>query len=640
MKTYTDAQLDLMKNADPDRYFYYSREEMFRRVGINLENEDWDLPLVYDYSSDQMDGKFARFVKIMNSKNGVTLVNHSGDLIRIKAPEFKEEILALSDDNAKKIGSKDLKPEPKGLGIGFYILLVLSFGFYGNERLKTYKDEMREYKAAKADFIKREEERKEAFKGYEATLELMGKSPSNVKNYMRDDKIRLNEEEINNKKLNGFVTSIETLFERRAIGYANLDYVMGQKAENAEKVKEILLKNHYLGKNAFERSNVPGERENYLLHVDFPKDTKFSEHEIALFGLAATCCFDVQKASNQYPVPGEKAVMDDAEAEKITVLMGATWYNFTEAIFNRQERNAAAAVPLFNHAKLAVCEALNKSKDGDYSELGEIIKNGLRYCTREVMGTSAVRDVSTWVDYCVYAKEMLAMADRNSELKNAIIDSGFTEQDIRDAIICSNIGDVYERGLNAFNTLSNNSGLTSEEKANAAAEIVELRVIQQMLINHDKELHGDEYTNTQMALVVKQGELMKAKKKAEEEHGTDSEEYKKCDRECNEVGFELGNLPHGFMAEHFNLKINFGEILERTFGSVGSVDRFHDYVKGCVDFEKFKSMDTRNIITELISDNVKSYVSQVYPQKEVKKEKNLENNKKELQNVKGNAMNV
>lgn len=641
MRTYSDAQLNAMKNTEPDRYFYYSHEEMFRNLGINLENGNWEMPLIYDDEYEPSDNRFVRFRRIMESKNGVTMVSTSGNLIRIKAPEFKEEILALSDENAEAHAREVLKPEPEGLGIGFYILRVLSLGFYGGERYKAYKAEKRKYEESKADYAKKEKERKEEFAGYNANLQLKGKNRKDVDNYLRSERVDLEAEEAKSQKINSSVSEIRIAVERREAGRANLDFIMGQKKEDAEKVKENLLKEHYLGKEAFEKSNDPNTKKDYILNVDFPKDTKFSEHEIALLGLAATGCLDVQKTAMQYPIPGEDAVMDEKTAEKKAFLNGAKWYNFTDAIFNRQARNASAAAPLFNHAKLAVSDALNKYKDGDYSGLGEILKNGLRQCSRMVMGTSSIQDGSTWVDYCVYTKEMLAMADKDEKLKEAIIKAGFTAQDLKDAITCSNIGVVYERGINAQYKLNNELGLTPEEKAAAATEIVELRALQQMFIKHDNDLHkGPEYKEKEKLLLKEHRETQAERRNAYEKYGKDSPELKKIMERMDEISLDIGNLPFGYMADYFGYKISFGETLEGFFGSVGSVEKFHNHVCENVNLKDFGNMTGRNIIYKLLPGNADIYVSQIYPKdNELKPEKNLEN-KKEMQDVKGKVLNA
>ena len=641
MRTYSDAQLNAMKNTEPDRYFYYSHEEMFRNLGINLENGNWEMPLIYDDEYEPSDNKFVRFRRIMESKNGVTMVSTSGNLIRIKAPEFKEEILALSDENAEAHAREVLKPEPEGLGIGFYILRVLSLGFYGGERYKAYKAEKREYEESKADYAKKEKERKEEFAGYNANLQLKGKNRKDVDNYLRSERVDLEAEEAKSGKINSSVSEIRIAVERREAGRANLDFIMGQKKEDAEKVKENLLKEHYLGKEAFEKSNDPKTKNDYIINVDFPKDTKFSEHEIALLGLAATGCLDVQKTAMQYPIPGEDAVMDEKTAEKKAFLNGAKWYNFTDAIFNRQARNASAAAPLFNHAKLAVSDALNKYKDGDYSGLGEILKNGLRQCSRMVMGISSIQDGSTWVDYCVYTKEMLAMADKDEKLKEAIIKAGFTAQDLKDAITCSNIGVVYERGINAQYKLNNELGLTPEEKAAAATEIVELRALQQMFIKHDNDLHkGPEYKEKEKLLLKEHRETQAERRNAYEKYGKDSPELKKIMERMDEISLDIGNLPFGYMADYFGYKISFGETLEGFFGSVGSVEKFHNHVCENVNLKDFGNMTGRNIIYKLLPGNADIYVSQIYPKdNELKPEKKLEN-KKEMQDVKGKVLNA
>ena len=641
MRTYSDAQLNAMKNTEPDRYFYYSHEEMFRKVGINLENGNWEMPLIYDDEVEPSDNKFVRFRRIMESKNGVTMVSTSGNLIRIKAPEFKEEILALSDENAEAHAREVLKPEPEGLGIGFYILRVLSLGFYGGERYKAYKAEKREYEKSKADYAKKEKERKEEFAGYNANLQLKGKKREDVDKYLRSERVDLEVEEVKSGKINSSVQEIRIAVERREAGRANLDFIMGQKKEDAEKVKANLLKEHYLGKEAFEKSNDPKTKNDYIINVDFPKDTKFSEHEIALLGLAATGSLDVQKTAIQYPIPGEDAVMDEKTAEKKAFLNGAKWYNFTDAIFNRQARNASAAAPLFNHAKLAVSDALNKYKDGDYSGLGEILKNGLRQCSRMVMGVDSIQDGSTWVDYCVYAKEMLAMADKDEKLKEAIIKAGFTAQDLKDAITCSNIGVVYERGINAQYKLNNELGLTPEEKVNAATEIVELRALQQMLIKHDNDLHkGSEYKEKVKLLLEEHREKEAERKNLYDNNRKDSPEFKKVLERMNEISLDIGNLPFGYMADYFGYKISFGETLEGLFGSVGSVEKFHNHVCENVNLKDFGNMTGRNIIYKLLPGNADIYVSQIYPKdNELKPEKTLEN-KKEMQDVKGKVLNA
>ncbi len=647
MKTYTDAQLNEMKDNEPYRYFYYSHEEVFRKAGINLENEKWELPLLYENAGDLPDEKFARFYKIMNSENGVTMVSHGGDLVRIKAPEFKEEILANADYNKVAFMHEKPKPEPEGLGIGFYILRIISLGFYGGKRLKAHnaavrehEESVHEYETAKADYEKKEKERQGKFAEHYEKLKRMGKSKDDVKAYMKEDKKKLDAEDAEISKYNKALSEAELARELRVVARNNLDFMMGQKTENAEEVKDYIIRKNYLSESAFVKSDDPEFQKNYLLNVDYPKDTGFSEHEIALFGFAATCCFDVQKASKQYPVPGGKAVMDDEAANKAVIVNGPEWYNFTESVFNRQVRNASAAAPLFNHAKLAACDALNKYKEGDCSKLGELLVNGLRYCSHFIMSVNSIKDDSTWVDDCVYAKEMLALANKDERIKESMVKAGFTDQDFKDANICSNIGDVYERGLNATYSLMTNPDLTPEEKVNAAAEIVELRAVQQMLIQHDSEVHnGPEYTGKIKSLEAELNQCLKDEKKARKEFGDNSPQAKKFREDYSMITANMANMPFGFLSDRIGYKLDYGEMLTGIFGNAGNVDKFHEHVMNNVDLSKFKTMDGKDIIKKLLPGNANSYVSQICPKdKEVKKEKNLEN-KKEMQDVKGNAMN-
>ena len=646
MKTYTDEQLEIMKKEEPDRYFYYSHENVFRNAGINLENENWEMPLFYENVGDLPDEKFARFRKIMSSENGVTMVSHGSDLVRIKAPEFKEEILANAGYKNVVFRHEKPKHEPESLGIGFYILRVISLGFYGGKRLKAYNEAMREheesvreYNNAKAEYDKKEKERQGKFDEHYEKLKRMGKSKENVEDYMAEDKKKLDAAEEEISKYNKALSDVEIALRFRVVGRNNLDFLMGQKTENAEEVKNHIIRKNYLNESAFIKSDNPELEKNYFINVDYPKNTGFSEHEIALLGFAATCCFDVQKASKQYPVPGGKAVMDDEAAKRAVIVDGAEWYNFTESIFNRQERNATAAAPLFNHAKLAACDALNKYQEGDCSKLGELLVNGLRNCSHFLMSVSSIKDGSAWVDYCVYAKEMLALANKDERIKESMVKSGFTDQDFKDANVCSNIGDVYEKGLNATYSLMTNPDLTPEEKVNAAAEIVELRTVQQMLIQHDGEVHkGPEYTGKMNAFEAELNKCLKDEKRASKEFGENSPQAMKYREDQGVITAQMANMPFGFLSDRLGYKLDYGETLTGIFGNAGNADKFHEHVMKNVDLDKFKTMDGKDIIKKLLPGNANSYILQIYPKnKEVKAQKTNEN-KKEMQAAKGNVM--
>ncbi len=619
MRTYTDKELEAMKLTEPEKYFFYYNEDEFRRLGIDLNKDNWDLPLVYDETAiDPKADRFKSFYEMMHSENGVRIITPKNDIMCLKAGKEPELITHMTTEVFKGEIKAEPKP-PKGLGFWFYFLRFVTFGGYGDDKLKAYRSKQEEYDKAKATYDRHERSRLdkikfdtkavEMTKEYTDALTKMGKSIEDIKLYMED----IRKDLLKDKDITDKLSDINDMVIKRTKGHQRLDFLMGPRngTEAEEKVKQEIIEESYLGEESFRKDKNSENNSKFLIDVNYPADTEFSDHEIALMAFAATCGLDVYKNAIKKPVIGGPDKMSDEAARQDAKNNIGLWYNWTEALFCRKKRNCAGAVPLLNHAKTDTCKALEALKNDDYSKLGEIIKNGLLYTSNFAMSTDTFADNSTWVDYCLYAKEMLSMLDKNPKLKEAVVNAGFTEENFKNAKITANLGELYDKGIDALHKLGSERGLTEEQKKHAIADVIGMRLSQRLLETDSKRfetLYGKQQAavGIEMMNVHDKNSAKDAKEKNPGQYEANSALYKELSGIYNNIGL-------GYAWPIYNIETKFGECIGTLYDGDNRVQEIHNEILDRVNMDDISKMENHQIIREMLPGNAIKYVKQVYP---------------------------
>ena len=660
MKAYTKYELEQIKNEDPNKYFYYSNEVKFRKLGINLESNDWELPLVHDTTEtspiddpekkDPLRDRFACFNEMMHSEKGVTLVDLEGNLIHLQKPDFNPEVIAKRLGNEPKFELQEPGPAPEGLGFTFYLLRILTAGFYGREQYRKYKEAVRiheeaviNYESGKAKFEQEKMnpylERKQKFDEHYKELGLMGKDVEKVKAYTISDKSAFEIEDQQASEYATLVKDVAFINEKRKGARDRLEFLMGPKrAENKERdeaIKDKIIKECYLEKHCFEAEG--GSEKNKLRDVEYPEDTGFTDHEIALLGFAATCSPDIWAKVEAYPIPGGPRVMSDEQAKEEAIENAPLWYNYTEAIFARYTRNSTGMVPYINHSKIAVADALKDYKNGDCTALGKILKEAINCCTKHTMLLQDPKDDSRFVDYCLYTKEMLQLMNKNEKLAEAVKNAGLSQEELDEAKISCNFGEVFERGVNAKDALLNNHNLTADEKMNAAADVIGMRLVQKMCNDHFQEFtNADAYTERlDYYLKLGKAKIDEANEIPFEKRG--GEEFKALMEESTKATFATSQLTLGYVSEHYGLKHEFGNEITKVFGDDNSPKEIHDAIVKNVNLDGLKNMSGDRILFELTPSKSQKFLTELAP-KEGKAVKNVAEKQKVMENQAGMKM--
>lgn len=634
MKAYTEYELKQMENDDPKKHFYYSHEMQFRSLGINLESDDWELPLVHDETQAPKEDKFECFYEMMHSEKGVTLVDLKGNLVRLKQPDFQPEVISERLGREPKLDVKEPGPAPEGLGFTFYLLRVVTLGIYGGKKYSDYKKAVTDHEKAVSDYEKAKasyeekkrpyDERKQKFDEHYKNLESMNKNVEKVKAYTISDKGAFEIEKTQAEQFSSSVNAVASVNMYRQNAHDRLEVLMGPKREankeRDEAVKAKIVEYNYLDKGAFSENPEKGSEKNKVIDVEIPENTGFTDHEIAVLGFAATCDPDIWAKAKSFPVPGGPRVMSDEEAKEKALVDAPSWYNCTEGLFARFIRNATEMTPTLNHSKIAVADALKSYKEGDCTALGKILKEGISCCTKHSMLVQDPKDDSRFVDYCLYVKEMLKMMDKDPKLAEAVKNAGLTEQDINEAKICSNFGEVFEKGVNAKDALLNNHDLTPDEKKSAAADVIGMRLVEKMCNDHFEEFtSAPEYADKINENIELARQKFKEANKIplEERNGEKGEKYKTLMAEGNRANLATSHLILGYVSEKFGLKQNFGDKLTAVFGKDNSPKEVHDAIEKNVDLDAFKNMSGDRILYELTPSKTQKFLTELAPKEDI-----------------------
>ena len=74
MGKYNNQQLQEMKKNEPKKYLYYSHEDDFNAIGIDIDSDDWELPIYHQAGPQGTRDKYTYFYDIVTSPHGATVM--------------------------------------------------------------------------------------------------------------------------------------------------------------------------------------------------------------------------------------------------------------------------------------------------------------------------------------------------------------------------------------------------------------------------------------------------------------------------------------------------------------------------------------------------------------------------------------
>ncbi len=619
MGKYNDQQLQEMQKTDPMKYFYYSNEDIFNSIGIDLDSDNWELPIHHQAGPQGARDKYTYFHDIVNAPGGATVFDPASGIVNIKG----KKTTTVADKPGKKpeFQGKVPDPAPRAPSGWLRFLHIITFGIYGSKALAQYARDSEEHQKQmeqyNKEFKKHEttlaeyEKRVKAVEDYRENLRKMGKDLDEV-----DAAIDEHAEIANRlKPINSRKSAIRDIIKSRAHGKDRLDFLMGNRldAQENEKAKQDAIKDDILHSDVF---TAKGE-DTFLMDIKLPECQDFSNHEIALLGLAS---FSTEKnlvETPAHPIPGAGNREDNrTQAEKDRNF--GQWYIKGEALFTRQKREISHSIPWVNNARADLAEALENYNKGDKSQLASMLTDGLRMCTHHVMFQESVLDSNTLADYATYAGEMLDIVDRNEGLRASMYANGFTQQDYRDAAICRNIGKMWERGIDAMASLADNPGLTAEQKADAVVDIIGLRVTQSMIYTHAKEISDSEQYNAKVMDSLAQGREIQKKmsKMFHSEDDRNKPEYIALKEELIAYNSVAATLQSGATHNRFGLSIDFGKKIDGMYGDSTRPEELRNLIRSKIDVNTLATLSNDNILMELTPEKARKHVEKIFQQQE------------------------
>ena len=625
MKTFNDAQLEKMRTEEPDRYFYYSHEEQYKELGINLDNKNWELPLYHYAGKRNGKNKFQYFREIVDSPTGATILAHDGRLVNV-THDCKIEELCKPVGREPVFQHDEPLPAPAPLGFWFNVLHFITRGRYGANRYAQYQLELNEHNSQvqKLEEDRREWEQK-VYNPYQRRVQMVAeyrngltqldKKPEEAKAYMAEDKKRYNKEKKLADDLALQKSHVNTAVHLRERGIARLDYLMGPHRGTEREAltkKQLLEDEHTLRSYCFDGIGTSENNETErIMDIEYPQCQTFSDHEIALLGFADMCSTKFINKTHSHPIPGSAEVPDNRSDFQKFVDQGS-WYNITESLFTRQQRDSTAGVPWLNNARADVATALEKYNNGDMTAVAEMLKNGMRWCSHHVMYQTSTTDTNTLADYALYAGEMLDMVNRNPTLRKAVLSAGATLQDLRDAEICGNIGKVWDSGINAMADLKNNPNMSPDQKADAIVHIIGLRMTQDLLFkNSDTIKNSSEYD---AAFNTALSEYQKADADRMNMSAEDRKDPQKTEAVATRVTLannKLALFSYGFLFDQLGIQLSFGKVIEEVYSGDNGPKNMHDTIRSQLDLVTLSQRSNDEILTEMLPQNAAQYIKKV-----------------------------
>lgn len=635
MGRYTNIELEEMKKTEPERAFYFSHEDEFMQMGIDLTLDGWDSVLQTSMVPSPDENRYAFFMRSLRD-GGITVLDDKNNLRKLQYDDTKKDPLVVTElkDSNEKIRSytgdrpqEPKRPERPHLGFGTRLLQLITIGIYRPKALKEYDNNMQKfgkdlksyekamenYKEAEEAFRNEEEKRCRAktyaLKEYEKTLDERGKTQEMRNDYRKA--LEAHAEEYG--KIKGEKESLETLFRKRDLGRERLDLVFGPNmtSDNANEMIDRCDKASVIDKESLKAIKT----------FDMPEKCPFNEHEIALLGYCATCNSAVNVKAAMQPDPNKPPVKNEmSENEKIH--KDGLWYNFIDGIITRIPREAANAVPLINYAKTDAMNAIEKYMNGDSKDLGKIICDGIRRSVAQTVMPEFIKDDSSFPDYGHICGELLQLMDKNKKLYDAAIEAGLTQEYIKAAKVSANIAKVCDKGLTAQHDLTSMKDLTYEQKLSATADVAAMRLTQKMMAKRHSDItaspeYQKRFEEVGMASVAAQNELKqanKARKKAEEEKAPNLAELEntcKLKKDAHKwANAALYTLSMGYVLEKFGVNIMPDQQMQ-TLSLDNSPQGLHDmYVKNDT-FQKLAKQPSSQLFQEMAQTNADKYLKAV-----------------------------
>lgn len=627
MGKYNDQQLQEMKDTAPAKYFYYSHEDDFNKIGIDIDSDNWELPIYHQAGPQGERDKYTYFQAIVTAPGGATVVNPRGCIVNISGANIK----TVSEKPGEKpeFKLKEPGPAPREPSRWLRFLNTITFGFYGAAALEQYDQALEEYEE-KTETYNREldrynrrfseyEKRAKAAEDHRANLEKMGKDLDKV------DAAIAEHAEIAKRlvPLNSSKFDVRSIVEHRAHGRERFDFLMGRRldAEKNERAKQDAINDKILPESVFD-SKIG---KDVLMDIKLPECKNFSDHQIALLGFAAFSTNENMIGTPTHPIPGQDIVKDTRTEEEKDQALG-TWYIKSEALFTRQHREISHAIPWVNNARATLAKALESYNNGRKGQLAGILFEGLRKCTQQVMFHDSVLDSNTLADYATYAGEMLDIIDHDEELRLNMVGYGCTQKDFHNASICRNIGKVWDRGIDAMEQLVDNPDLKVEQKIDAIVDIIGLRITQSMIFAHSKEISGSELYKKILDDSYAQAEAVRQEmdKMLHSDADRKKPEYIALDSKRKAYTAVSTQLQSGSMHNKFGLSIDFGKNIDGMYSGNGMPEELRKLIRSKVgaDIEKLAALSNDDILMELTPEKSRQYVAKTLAKNEVREMEN------------------
>lgn len=642
MGRYTNIELEEMKKLEPQRAFYFSHEDEFMKMGIDLTLENWDSVLQTSMVPSPSENPYDFFMRSLRD-GGVTVLDGENHLRKLQYDDTKEDPLVVTElqdsiedlpsysDNPGALQRPD-RPERPRLGFGTRLLQLVTIGIYKPKALKEYDDAMQEFgkqlenyeKAKKAfdnESLKSFRAKSYGLQEYGKTLEARGKTSKMRADYRAALKKNVEKNEAVNEAIANEQSLIADSSTNSTLGKERLDLIFGSK-QPSYRTKEMIER--CAAKQVFSKEHFaepqPGEETTKIKSFDRPKKCPFDTHEIALLGYAATCNPEILLKAMAQPDPNEPSTEGKmTEGEKIAT--DVMWYNFTEGIVTRTARESASSIPLINYAKQDAMTAIEQYMDGNPDALGKIICNGIHRTVTQVSISEDVRSSCAFPDYGHICGDLLRFVDKNRDPKlyNAVIKAGLKPEDIEAAKVCSNIGQVYDKGIHALRQLANGD-LTDEQRLSATADVAALRLTQQVLAKRYREyeqspelaeknaqLEADAAKCT-MDRIRAQKDLEKAKKNG-------AANLAETEKKCNEANKAFNNATSMLSAFHtpfITMRYGFdttpNKDMRILLGSDNSLQGLHNMFAQSATFQNLAKQPGKQILREMWQTNAEKYL--------------------------------
>ncbi len=640
MGQYTDIELKEMAKTEPERAFYFSHEDEFMKMGIDLTLDNWDSVLQTSMVPSPHENRYAFFMRSLRD-GGVTVLDGDNNLHKLQLDDTKKDPLVVTELEDVPDALPQFRQEPPTppqrphLGFGARLLQLLTIGAYKPKELREYDRNMQEFNRQTSNYTKQKEAfdkdtlkthraKSLAMAEYEKTLAARGKTPEMRENYRKALKKKTQKLQADNEKIQSMHSSVVNSLTDKTRGRETLDFIFGPKV-SPEKTKEMIKKcgapPKVFSDDCF-GAPQDGDKHQRLKDYDMPKDCPFDAHALALFGYSATCTYEASWKAAMQPDPDKPPVVKElSNDEKIN--WEVLWYNVIDGIITRSPRQASAGIPLINYGKRDAMAAVEKYMQGDPAALGKIICDGIHRSVEQVVIQPNVSDKNTLPDYGHICGDLLQFVDQSKDPKlyDAIIKAGLTPQDIENAKICNNIAKLYDTGLEAIDKLTNGGTLTDEQKLSATADVAALRLTQQILVQRALEMKESPvykklFSDAEAVFAKASTEAATAQANlsmAERTQAPNLAEMQKIADEkqqaCQAATDMFNALDTGYVSKQFGVDVLPNEQMRTVFSADNSPQGLHDMFAKSDTFKKISKQTCNQIALDMTQENAGRHLS-------------------------------